>query len=98
MTFCTPTSEAQLDLIERRHLPKPVEREVLPGFEPNEEEWEVQSRASRLSVPGVKHSQKGLAHDRMHGGIKGRRKSKKDKLREKAAREAAAVTEEENRT
>jgi hypothetical protein len=24
-------------------------------------------------VPGVRHSSMGLAHDRMHGGIKGRR-------------------------
>ena len=36
-------------------------------------------------VPGVVHSPKGLAHDRMHGGVKGKRKSKKDKLREAAA-------------
>ena len=35
-------------------------------------------------VPGVRHSALGLAHDRMVGGVKGRRKSKKDKLREAA--------------
>ena len=37
------------------------------------------------SVPGVRHSRLGLAHDRMHGGVKGRRMSKKDKLRAAAA-------------
>ena len=36
-------------------------------------------------VAGVRHSRLGLAHDRMHGGVKGRRRSKKDKLREQAA-------------
>ena len=32
-------------------------------------------------LPGVRHSKLGLSHDRMHGGVKGRRMSKKDKLR-----------------
>ena len=41
-----------------------------------------------VSVPGVLHSKLGLAHDRMHGGVKGRRLSKKDKLR---AQHAEAV-------
>ena len=41
-------------------------------------------------VPGVQHSQLGLAHDKMMGGVKGRRKSKKDKLREAAAAKKAA--------
>ena len=65
---------------------KLVERSVVQGFEPDEESWRVQSAAARLSVPGAQHSKQGLAHDRMHGGVKGRRKSKKDKLREAAAR------------
>lgn len=85
ITFVTAASEAQYDLIEKRHLAEPVEREVLPGFEPNEEQWALEAQAARLSVPGVKPSDKGLAHDRMFGGIKGRRKSKKDRLREQAA-------------
>mmetsp|Transcript_10574 Transcript_10574/g.16279 ORF Transcript_10574/g.16279 Transcript_10574/m.16279 type:complete len:701 (-) Transcript_10574:1337-3439(-) len=89
ISFVTPTSEAQLDLIEQRHLQEPIVREVLPGFEIDEEQWLVQSAASRISAEGVTHSSKGLAHDRMHGGIKGHRRSKKDRLREKAAREAA---------
>jgi len=46
------------------------------------EEEEV---AGGTGVPGVQHSRLGLAHDRMHGGVKGKRKSKKDKLREQAA-------------
>jgi ATP-dependent RNA helicase RhlE len=41
-----------------------------------------------VTMPGVRHSKMGLAHDRMHGGVKGRRLSKKDKLR--AAHVAAA--------
>jgi superfamily II DNA/RNA helicase len=88
VTFVTPANEAQLDLIEKRHLAEPVGREIMTGFEPNEDEWNVKSEASRISAPGTQHSNLGLAHDRMFGGIKGRRKSKKDRLREKAAREA----------
>lgn len=96
VTFVTPVNEAHLNLIEKRHLVERVEREVLPGLEPDEEEWQVKSEASRISAPGTQHSSLGLAHDRMHGGIKGRRKSKKDRLREKAAREAAAKKKQES--
>lgn len=88
ITFVTAASEAHMELIEQRHLAQPMEREILPGFDPNEERWEVEAEASRISVPGTIHSEKGLAHDRMFGGIKGHRKSKKDKLREAAARQA----------
>lgn len=94
VTFVTPVNESHLNLIEKRHLAEPVDREVLSGLEPDEAEWQVKSEASRTSPPGTKHSNLGLAHDRMHGGIKGRRKSKKDRLREKAAREAAAKPQE----
>ncbi|GFH44825.1 ATP-dependent RNA helicase [Chaetoceros tenuissimus] len=91
VTFITANNEAQYDLIEKRHLGgKQVEREILPGFEPNEEKWEITKAASTVNVEGVKHSSAGLAHDKMFGGIKGRRKSKKDRKRETAAREAAA--------
>jgi ATP-dependent RNA helicase RhlE len=89
ITFVTGATESQMELIEQRHLAEPIEREVLPGFDPNEEKWEIEAEASRISVPGAVHSEKGLAHDRMFGGIKGYRKNKKDKLREAAAREAA---------
>ncbi len=89
LTFVTPMNEAHYDLIENRHLGSTVKREILPGFEPNEDKWEITRAATTATVEGVKHSDSGLAHDKMFGGIKGRRKSKKDKLREKAAREAA---------
>lgn len=52
---------------------------------------EVRLAAGGAGVPGVSHSRLGLAHDRMHGGVKGGRKSKKDKLREQAMEQAAAV-------
>ena len=88
VTFVTPADQAHMDLIEQRHLVNPTEREVLEGFEPNEDRWNVQAQSSKISVPGVVHSTKGLEHDKMFGGIKGRRKSKKDRLREAAARAA----------
>ena len=44
-------------------------------------------------VPGVEHSQMGLAHDKMMGGVKGKRMSKKDKARAAAAAAAAAAAE-----
>ena len=47
--------------------------------------------AGGAGVPGVSHSRLGLAHDRMHGGVKGGRKSKKDRLREQAMEQAAAA-------
>lgn len=88
VSFITPSNESHMDLIEERHLSNPPIREVLPGFEPNEERWQVEAEGSRTVVPGTLHSSKGLDHDRMFGGIKGHRKSKKDKLREAAAGKA----------
>jgi superfamily II DNA/RNA helicase len=88
VTFVTPSDEAHMDLIEQRHLARPTEREVLSGFEPNEDRWRIAAEGSRISSPDVVHSPKGLVHDRMFGGIKGRRKSKKDRLREAEARAA----------
>jgi len=86
VSFITPSVEGHMDLIERRHLEVPPEREVLPGFEPNENRWKVEAEGTKINVSGVQHSSKGLVHDKMFGGIKGRRKSKKDKIREDAAR------------
>eukprot|EP00531_Pseudo-nitzschia_arenysensis_P017982 CAMPEP_0116125938 /NCGR_PEP_ID=MMETSP0329-20121206/6071_1 /TAXON_ID=697910 /ORGANISM="Pseudo-nitzschia arenysensis, Strain B593" /LENGTH=615 /DNA_ID=CAMNT_0003619999 /DNA_START=86 /DNA_END=1933 /DNA_ORIENTATION=+ len=91
VSFVTPSVQAHMDLIEKRHLETPPEREVLKGFEPNEERWAIEVAGSKMSTPGTKHSSKGLVHDKMFGGIKGHRKSKKDKLREAAARAAAAA-------
>jgi len=94
ISFVTAKEESHFDLIERTELlasvgNKEIKRETLDKFPPNESAWMIESRASTMSAPGASHSTKGLAFDRMHGGIKGRRKSKKDKLREKAAKEAA---------
>jgi superfamily II DNA/RNA helicase len=85
ITFVTPDSESHLDLIEKRYLSaeQRLVRETIPGFEPNEELWRMEADSSRATVPGTEASNLGLAHDRMFGGIKGRRKSKKDKLRER---------------
>jgi ATP-dependent RNA helicase RhlE len=91
VSFVTPYDEAHMELIEERHLATPTTREVLEGFEPNEERWSAQADGARSSTPGAIHSLKGLVHDRMFGGIKGRRRSKKDRLREAAAREAAST-------
>eukprot|EP00557_Chaetoceros_sp_GSL56_P001626 CAMPEP_0176502378 /NCGR_PEP_ID=MMETSP0200_2-20121128/14717_1 /TAXON_ID=947934 /ORGANISM="Chaetoceros sp., Strain GSL56" /LENGTH=748 /DNA_ID=CAMNT_0017901437 /DNA_START=1754 /DNA_END=3997 /DNA_ORIENTATION=- len=75
VTFVTPTNEAHYDLIEKRHFGGTnalKKREVLPGFEPDESRWEVARSASTIEVEGVQHSDSGLAHDRMFGGVKGR--------------------------
>jgi len=82
ISFVTASSESHLKLIETRHLPQPIARETLPGFEPDELNWEIQSLASEISPPGTQHSSRGLAHDKMNGGIKGHKRSKKDRLRE----------------
>lgn len=91
VSFVTPTNEHFFDLIEKRHLQGSmvVDREILKGFEPNEDRWKVKSGAATIELEGVEHTKGGLTHDRMFGGVKGRGKSKKDKLREKAAKKAA---------
>lgn len=89
ITFITASKSSHFDFIEKKELGgKVIEREVLPDFLPDEVEWSGASLAEHTSIPGVVHSEKGLAHDRMFGGVKGRRKSKKDKLREAAVRKA----------
>ena len=70
VSFVTPSVEAHMDLIEKRHLETPPEREVLKGFEPNEERWAIEVAGSKMSTPGAKHSSKGLVHDKMFGGMK----------------------------
>ena len=91
----TPPTESHYDLIEKRHIPSGAvsEREMLPGLEVDEEQWNIQAEGARIRAPEAGPSANDLAHDRMHGGIKGKRKSKKDRLREKAAAEAAAAAE-----
>jgi superfamily II DNA/RNA helicase len=73
-----PAQEAHFRLIEKRQGQR-VAREQVPGFEP---------AASPAEAPAAAQSddpaspRKGLAP---HGGLKGRRKSRKDKLREALA-------------
>ncbi|KAL7498127.1 hypothetical protein ACHAWT_009651 [Skeletonema menzelii] len=89
ISFITPKKEAHFNFIEKRELQgETIEREVLPEFALDESAWEIDAMAGQMSVPGAKHSTKGLEHDRIFGGVKGRRKSKKDKLREAAAKAA----------
>ena len=77
VSFITASKEAHFDLIEKKELGgQVIEREALKGFEPDEAEWQIQSKMEQTVD----------AHDRMFGGVKGRRKSKKDKLREAALR------------
>lgn len=93
ISFVTPQTESHYDLIERRHIPKDsvIEREILPGLEVDEDQWNVQAQGAKIRTPGAGQSANDLAHDRMFGGIKGKRKSKKDRLRESAAAAAAAA-------
>ncbi len=71
-----PGSERHFRLIEKRQGQR-VPREVLPGFEPAQP-GALQAAAAPLPPSDAT------------GGVKGQRKSKKDKLREAAARSAAA--------
>jgi len=82
VSFITASAEPHFRLIEKRQDLR-VEREVLPGFEPSE--------ASVLSAAPEPASaeEAGTGLD-PHGGIKGKRPSKKDKLRAAAAERASA--------
>jgi ATP-dependent RNA helicase RhlE len=68
VSFITAEAEAHFRLIEKRQGVRVV-RETLPGFEPAE---------VPPTVPG--HAGAGTGLD-PNGGIKGRRRSKKDRLR-----------------
>jgi superfamily II DNA/RNA helicase len=74
-----PTQEAHFRLIEKRQGQR-VEREQVPGFEPVAPQAQGTSDAAGPASDDL--SRKGLDP---HGGLKGRRKSRKDKLREAAA-------------
>jgi superfamily II DNA/RNA helicase len=81
VSFVSATTEAHFRLIENRNRFR-LERERLPGFEPiatapTTERLARESPAGTPASPGT-------------GGIKGTRKSKKDKLREAAKRDAHA--------
>jgi ATP-dependent RNA helicase RhlE len=74
VSFVSAAGEAHFRLIEKRQG-RQVPREQVAGFEPRETSPPTSSSPS--SSPGA-------------GGVKGRRKSKKDRLREAAARGGAA--------
>lgn len=89
ISFITPKKESHFSFIEKKELHgEKIEREVLQEFVVDESTWDIEAAAGHISVPGAVHSSKGLEHDRIFGGMKGRRKSKKDKLREAAAKAA----------
>jgi superfamily II DNA/RNA helicase len=73
VSFITPDAEAHFRLIEKRQGRR-VPRERIAGFEPSEAAVHVTANAP-VADP--------------NGGIKGKRKSKKDKLREAAAKQAS---------
>jgi superfamily II DNA/RNA helicase len=73
ISFVSADTEAHFRLIEKRHQLK-CEREQIAGFEP------VAAAAPANAAGAVSPA------DNSNGGIKGKRKSKKDKLREAAAR------------
>jgi hypothetical protein len=77
VSFVDTASEAHFRLIEKRQGQR-VPREVIGGFEPAKGEDEAGA-----DHDGEAPAPKGLDPN---GGVKGKRKSKKDKLREAAAR------------
>ena len=93
-----PAQEAHFRLIEKRQGQR-VPREQVPGFEPAAARASAAAPAPPASATGsTAHRAAGAAtHDAVtprkgldpNGGIKGRRKSRKDKLRESRAAQAA---------
>ncbi|MDZ7812394.1 MAG: DEAD/DEAH box helicase [Ideonella sp.] len=82
ISFVPPAAETHFRLIEKRQGQR-VPRETVPGFEPREplstSDVDEASDAPAESAPG-----RGTGLD-PNGGLKGHRKSKKDKLRESLA-------------
>jgi ATP-dependent RNA helicase RhlE len=76
VSFITPDAEAHFRLIEKRQGQR-VTRETLAGFEPT-------SSHPTLDTPAAERPGAGTGLD-PNGGVKGKRKSKKDRLRESAA-------------
>jgi ATP-dependent RNA helicase RhlE len=79
VSFVTSEGEAHFRLIEKRHQLR-LPREVLAGFEPATVETDAEGNAVQPA--------------NAIGGIKGKRKSKKDKLREAAVRGQGTPTAE----
>jgi hypothetical protein len=77
VSFITPDMESHFRLIEKRQGQR-VAREQVPGFEVSDEQKAV-PQVGEDDTPAPKGFDP-------NGGIKGKRKSKKDKLREAAAK------------
>lgn len=87
ISFVTPDMEGHFRLIEKRQGLR-LPREQIEGFEPTDMAPESEAISPESAEDASPDDQpRGLDP---HGGVKGRRKSKKDKLREAAAREGAA--------
>ncbi len=80
LSFVSAQTEAHLRLIEKRQGRR-IAREQVVGFEPRELMAPASAEAAEPASTG-------------EGGVKGRRKSKKDKLREAAARAISAPSPE----
>jgi ATP-dependent RNA helicase RhlE len=83
-SFITPDMEGHFRLIEKRQGLR-VPRERIEGFEPQGADSEGGHHPDDLEAGATAEEQQGV-HVPGTGGIKGKRKSKKDKLREAAAR------------
>ncbi|RZL09340.1 MAG: hypothetical protein EOP40_10255, partial [Rubrivivax sp.] len=89
VSFVTPDMEGHFRLIEKRQGLR-LPREQIEGFEPTDKVPESdESLPASADETSPDDQPQGLDPQ---GGVKGRRKSKKDKLREAAAREGAAAS------
>jgi ATP-dependent RNA helicase RhlE len=82
-----PTQEAHFRLIEKRQGLR-VPREQIPGFEPASQAAELAPQSSQDAA-----APRGLDPN---GGVKGRRKSRKDKLREAQTAQGHPPSKEPN--
>jgi ATP-dependent RNA helicase RhlE len=90
VSFVTPDAEAHFRLIEKRqHLSLPLER--IAGFEPSAE-----STAAAQAAAAAHTAQASANDPQGTGGVKGKRPSKKDKLR--AAAQQAAGQQSDGQT
>jgi superfamily II DNA/RNA helicase len=82
VSFVTPEMEQHFRLIEKRQG-KRVERERIAGFEPAARPADSGAGVGAPGAAGAAGAAAAVADP--NGGVKGKRKSKKDKLREAAA-------------
>lgn len=86
VSFVSDDTEPHFALIEKRHRMS-IAREILAGFEPTIDARETPRATDRDATDAPRPRPRGLDP---HGGVKGKRKSKKDKLREAAALAASS--------